>query len=377
MARNGVPVRKLDFLLPTTVVLLIALAIAEIFAQFQDPTLRHFVKPDKWVPPNSFGDFKARTQWLVVSIASLSSGVAVSGMFCTRVIYRCIAERQSDLRMGASSLAEVFPLLIKQSIRRTGLIIMSYVVIASTFMYIIVHQFASGDSYFVEYVEAMFRNVNISGWDGVHVADIVRRSFFWMEGTIAVMTILVVLAITATSAGWSRLLPDLATQLDIDKFNGTPSADHTASKYDQEIYSQAEHLDYLRRVIYAGSAAQTLGVIAFSAFFNWANSGITDPLTRPSADLLAQAFVLRFAGLSTGLLVAAYVITATILGWRARRLTPYFDGAGRMVPYGQRQITMVGLGIDPQIYQHMAQLLTAVTPVLTGSVSILITGISV
>jgi hypothetical protein len=376
-----VAIWKLDFLIPATAVFFLGWIAYELFNILGDPTLGGFSKPTDWKLPESFPELKARTQWILLMGISLGSTAIVACGFCTRVIYRCIYVRSPDVRIGVSSLQDVFPSWLKAG-KAVTLTLFIYVAIACFATHSIVRGLGSGDRYLGDYISAMFLHTVVNTAHTTTIAALAQSLFPVVDWTIAILTVLIMLAISATSAGWLKLVPDISSQADIDRFNTvhlTPNSAGNApaaTRYEIELYGQAERLDYLRRVIYAGSVVQALVAVALGAFFNRATSGL-DLLQHLRGDSIGQVYVIRFAGISSVMLVSAYIISATILGWRARRLVPYFDPTGKMISYGQRQFMMVQLGVDPQISQHMASVLMSLTPIVTGTLLTAISGISV
>ena len=185
-----------------------------------------------------------------------------------------------------------------------------------------------------------------------HIVDeqIARALARPMDGPVTPLSVLVI----GGSAGYglaSRITCAFAAgakTLSLS-FEKEPTPESTATKYDILLYTQGERVEYLRRLIFAGSAAQVLAIAGIGALFNWAAISTT-LLDRTQANYIAQGYILLYSGVSTVMLLSAYITAATILGWRSGRIMPYFDPlTNKPIPFAQRQSQMNLLGIDPQI----------------------------
>jgi hypothetical protein len=335
------------------------------------------IEPITWDAKGVFSEPKARAAWVLLSSLTALGDLGLL-ILAGRVVYRCVLTRRPDLSVGGHSLLTLLTVLRGPAFLALVIFVFTLFALIAISWSIIWH-LGSGErfgspqstSLLEQFVTSMLGNLSVVS--GRKIADDMREWFVpGANAMLAVTVSIVTIAITSTASGWLERIDDFIDDDHVTTFNGkSPGLGPPAGPYDVLVFTQGERVNYLKRLIYASAALESLSIASLTAFFVWLTS---DNLVSTDAMSIGQIYVFRFSGLCSAGLIFLYVSTAMTLGWRAGRIEPYFR-AGSVVPYGTRQNDMqVGLGIDLGILEHIGAIVATMLPLATGAATSTVTG---
>jgi len=374
--------KRLDFLLISVFATILLILTFFIIDFFRIP-LPQFtaskggilaVSPLQWSSSASFGEPRARTAWVILFFICAIGDVGVLALI-GRSAYRCLIRRRSDLCVPNYSFGDILSIIKDRALVAFILLTFSFCLF-SCVAWFIVSELSIGEK-IVEnnshFLETLIKGTlgSISNAKAVALADFLLNYCFPFATFMLAITISAIsigIPATASSLLFEKL-PDFIDDVQIAKANdgrklgsGPP-----ASSYDVLVYTQGERFSYLKRLMYASAALESLSIASLSAFFSWITSGSS--ANALLVGQIGQLYVVRFSGLCTAGLMVLYIPTVMILSSRANKLQPYFSG-GSIVPYATRQLNMRSVsGIDLGAFDHLGVIASSFLPLATGTAS--------
>jgi len=367
--------KRLDFGALVILVLIAWLVLTAALGQMDSPLVFQAPEPiASFVPPTSYVEAKGRALWLSLYVLYIASVVSVS-VLCARATYVSVLTRRSDLSVTSYRLLKRRSDPGVQSVLHVAGTHTSFCmgfalicVLVFSCMYLRLHGLLS-EPLLQGYLSHVFSGAEY-GTEDIYLA-LSKRLLPGFEIMMSILATSVVIGMTATASGaFYRWWPNVRNQRDIDNFNSEFASPEMveATPLDVAKYDQAVRVDLLKRIMYAGSSVLVLGIAVLSLLFSWA-AGQASGIPPDLQGAIGQIYIVRVAVGASLMLVTSYVAAAVVLGMRAERLQEYF-AAGRPIPFAQRRMTMTSsFGIDPDIGDHIIQILAALAPIVSGGIA--------